>query len=90
MKLRKGQESVKLPPIGEMLHVVVDEREKGGHCFVVRHVNPKDFQALLKKQRKQTGRPSLYTLLGDRLYFHPKADGRYEMRIRFMPPAVEL
>lgn len=90
MRIKRGQASIKLPPVDHIIQAVIDERRTGGHAFVLMLVHPEVFQEELKKSKRYYGRPTACAVLGDRLYFRPAADQPYELRVRYAPPIEEL
>jgi hypothetical protein len=91
MKIRKGVASYKLPPIGELLTVVLDESTKQ---------HPKPYQCVLRGQPddhcfkdKRRGTPRFFAIVQDwsgvRIKLAPIPDKASKIVVRYYPPAQE-
>lgn len=98
MKIKKGQRSVKLPPIGSIVTVTwaVDEDipESTTNEYSVWMVTPQDIeQRISSKDTPESpieGMIAYACLIGNELIFYPRPDRNGNLRLRYFPPMEEI
>lgn len=92
MKIRKGDTSVKLPPIGQLCSVMLDtgNDEQIGMLYPVIIVTSEDFEKLDKTLSGTITHASIVIGKKSRLRFFPIPDAAYTLRIRYYPPMQEV
>lgn len=91
MKIRKGKSRYQLPPIGELLHVHLDESTKQEPMpkRVLMRALPEDIL-----QPKRRGRPTHFAIVhgygGTEIRLYPTPDDAAQLVVRYFPPAREI
>lgn len=88
MKLRKGVGSYKMPPVGEIISVVLDTgvREGRGYLVTLMMVRPEQFS-----KATEYGLPRYVALVGNRLLVRPIPDRPgWKLEITYTPPPQRI
>lgn len=90
MKIKRLQNSLKLPPYGQILGVSVKALIGGEERWHMVNLCYMDtIRQLSTKNPDMLGMPTVACVAGNRLEFWPAADRGMELRIRYYPPEME-
>lgn len=84
MKLRKGQQSYKIPAHFQIMQVFVEHK---GVNYVLRQALVDQYMDL---RDAKPARPIVFFPCGNNIMVRPKPDRAYKMTVRYIPPVAEV